>query len=87
VSGTPREKIAAAFRKCLLRPPANSELETLVELYENACESLGSHPDDAVALATNPLGVLPDNLNAIDAAAMTVVGNVLLNLDEMFMKR
>ena len=38
-------------------------------------------------LATVPLGKLPPDINAVDAAAMTVVGNVLLNLDEMFLKR
>jgi hypothetical protein len=44
---------------------------------------------DAAAkkLATEPLGMLPDGMSALDAAAMTVVANVLLNLDEMFLKR
>ena len=37
-------------------------------------------------LATVPLGKLPPDMNAVDAAAMTVVGNVLLNLDEMVLK-
>jgi len=32
-------------------------------------------------LATNPLGPLPEGLAAPEAAAWSVVGNVLLNLD------
>ena len=38
-------------------------------------------------MATDPLGPLPDGMKAEELAACTVVGNVLLNLDEMFMKR
>ena len=38
-------------------------------------------------LATDPLGALPEGTTAIDAAAFTVIGNVILNLDEMLMKR
>ena len=38
-------------------------------------------------LATIPLGPLPDGVDADVAAAWTVVGNVLLNLDETLAKR
>jgi len=48
---------------------------------------LAETPEEATKLATEPLGPLPDGLATFDAAAMTVVGNVLLNLDEMFLKR
>ena len=41
----------------------------------------------AAKLATDPLGPVPDGANVAELAAWTVVGNVLLNLDEMFMKR
>ena len=34
-----------------------------------------------------PLGPVPEGSDVVDLAAWTVVGNVLLNLDEMFMKR
>jgi hypothetical protein len=33
------------------------------------------------------LGELPSGVEAVEAAAMTVVANALLNLDEMFLKR
>jgi hypothetical protein len=38
-------------------------------------------------MATNPLGPAPSGSSVADLAAWTVVGNVLLNLDEMLMKR
>jgi len=38
-------------------------------------------------MATDPIGPAPKDLNVADLAALTVTGNVLLNLDEMMMKR
>jgi hypothetical protein len=40
-----------------------------------------------MAMATEPLGALPPNMKPAEAAAMTVVSSIILNLDEMFMKR
>ena len=81
------EQIAYAFRRCLLRPPHDKELKQLVELYNESHTRLAARAKAAEKLATIPLGKLPPNMNAIDAAAMTVVANVLLNLDEMVLKR
>ncbi|MFN5950833.1 MAG: hypothetical protein ACK43N_20245 [Pirellulaceae bacterium] len=38
-------------------------------------------------LATDPIGPLPGGLDPVDAAAMTAVANVILNLDEVLMTR
>ena len=81
------DQIAYAFRRCLLRPPHDAELQALVNLYHDSHARLAGRPADAMKLATVPLGELPAGIDAVDAAAMTVVGNVLLNLDEMFLKR
>ena len=80
-------QLAYAFRRCLLRSPSDHELRALRELYDDAHRQLNDQPDEAKRLATDPLGDLPQGLSPIDAAAMTVVGNVILNLDEMFLKR
>jgi len=85
--GTDDEKIARAFRKCLLRMPTDTELKALVKLYADSRSQLAAQPEEAQRLATDPLGPLPPGMAAPDAAAMTVVGNILLNLDEMFLKR
>jgi hypothetical protein len=37
-------------------------------------------------VATNPLGAAPAGSDIADLAAWTVVGNVLMNLDEFLMK-
>ena len=38
-------------------------------------------------MAPDPIGPLPTGSNPIELAAWTLVGNVLLNLDEVFLKR
>jgi len=80
-------RIAYAFRHCLQRSPHDAELQSLTNLYQDSHARLAGRPADATKLATVPLGELPAGIDAVDAAAMTVVGNVLLNLDEMFLKR
>jgi hypothetical protein len=80
-------RIKFAFRSCLLRPPRPVELEALIDLYHVSQAHLIGRQDDAVQLATAPLGKLPGGVESVEAAAMTVVCNALLNLDEMFLKR
>jgi hypothetical protein len=75
------------FRLCLARPPRPQELSRLTALYEKARAKFAASPKEAAQLATEPLGPLPPGMDAVDVAAWTVVGNVLLNLDEMFAKR
>jgi hypothetical protein len=81
------ERARYAFRVCLSRPPQDAELARLVRLYEQALERLRPHPDQARKLAADPLGPPPEGRDVAELAAWTVVGNVLLNLDEALMKR
>ena len=83
------------FRLVLTREPRPNEVERLVELYEKTRTQYMTQPGAAMAMATKPRGPLPEeilkhfagNTNEahIHLAAWTVVGNVLLNLDETFM--
>jgi hypothetical protein len=75
------------FRLCLARNPEDGELKQLVELFKQSQQRLSKDPDKARQLATIPLGPVPDGADVVELAAWTVVGNVLLNLDEMFLKR
>ncbi|MCZ6793310.1 MAG: DUF1553 domain-containing protein, partial [Planctomycetota bacterium] len=84
---TPREKARRGFRLCLARPPSDAELERLVRLFEAAYRRFAADADRARQMATEPLGPLPEGADVSELAAWTVVGNVLLNLDEMLMKR
>ncbi len=75
------------FRLVLGRQPSDAELSRLVALYDEALAGFEQAPEDAMAVATDPLGPLPDDLanQAPRLAAWTVVANVILNLDEAFM--
>jgi mono/diheme cytochrome c family protein len=86
-AATPAERAGRAFRICLSRPPHPEELERMVRLYEQTRNHMQAHANQARDLASNPLGPLPKSASPADLAAWTVVGNVLLNLDEMLMKR
>jgi hypothetical protein len=81
------DRITFGFRRCVMRSPTPEELAALVTLYADTIAELSSQPEEATRLATDPLGPLPAEMSAVEAASLTVVGNVLLNLDEMFLKR
>ncbi|MFP6694625.1 MAG: DUF1553 domain-containing protein, partial [Pirellulales bacterium] len=84
---TTPEKARFGFRNCLARPPADDELQEIVTLYEQVHDRLAENPDAANKIATMPIGPAPEGADVVELAAWSVVGNVLLNLDEMFMKR
>ena len=81
------EKIAFAVKLALVRPATDAEVKRLVKLFDESKAKFAKDPAKASQLATVPLGPLPMGTDAADAAAWTVVSSVLLNLDEMFMKR
>jgi hypothetical protein len=81
------QQIEYAFRCCLTRPPEQSEIDALTRLYNESRTHFETRPKAAKKMATRPLGDLPPEIDARDAASMTVVCNVVLNLDEMFLKR
>ncbi|MBX9579094.1 MAG: PSD1 and planctomycete cytochrome C domain-containing protein [Gemmataceae bacterium] len=80
-------KAAFALRTCLGRPPKDAEVDRVVKLYREARGKFADSPKKAKEFATAPLGPLPPELDPVEAAAWTAVANVLLNLDEMFLKR
>jgi hypothetical protein len=84
---TPEDRIRFGVRLCLARPATDAEVARLAKLYESARDEFAKDKDKATKLATEPLGPAPKGADVADLAAWTVVGNVLLNLDEMLMKR
>lgn len=86
VEGDLATKIEFGFRKCLIRPPSERETQTLLDLFLDAQSRYQSDPEKALLMATDPIGELPEGSNAAELAAWTIVGNTLLNLDEMFLK-
>ncbi len=85
--GDLQEQVRYGFRLCLSREPSHDEAARLASLFEQMETHYKSEPEAAKQLATKPLGELPEDLAPSTAAAWTVVANVLLNLDEMLMKR
>lgn len=86
-SADPTERIQYAFRHCLLREPSEAEVKRITELSRVVARQFEEQPQQAKQMATVPLGPLPDGGSDTEYATWTVVGNVILNLDEMFMKR
>jgi len=85
--GTLESRITFAFRTVLTRPPTEVEVARLRELYEQAHVAYAADKVKATAVATKPLGALGKDVDVVEAAAWTVIGNVLLNLDETLAKR
>ncbi|MEM7010565.1 MAG: DUF1553 domain-containing protein, partial [Verrucomicrobiota bacterium] len=79
--------VELGMRRCVSRHPSDAEIEKLVALHEKARARFAEQPDQAKLMAEDPIGPIPEDGDAVDLGAWTVVGNVLLNLDEMFMKR
>jgi len=76
------DRIAVGMQLALLRPARPNEITALTKLFDSRRAHYATHFDEAVQLATNPLGPLPAGQDAADLAALTAIGNVILNLDE-----
>lgn len=80
-------KVTYGFRLVLARLPYDLERERLIKLYLTVLADYQADMESAKDIATMPLGDLPEGMDMAEAAAWTVVGNVLLNLDETLAKR
>ena len=80
------KRIDFAFHTILARPATDLEKNRLSSLYESEFAHYEANPEEAVMMATDPLGPLEKG-DTVEAAAWTVVCNVILNLDEFLTKR
>ena len=85
--GSTAERVNYGFRLAAARSPEPFEQTRLVKLFEVVKAKYAENSEAATAIATMPLGPAPEGMDVVDLAAWTVVSNVLLNLDELFMKR
>lgn len=79
------EKLAAMFQWVLSRTPEERERATLGKLIESTREKFAKESEQAMKLATDPIGPLPAGADAAELATWTLVANILLNLDEFLM--
>lgn len=82
-TSTPTDAIQRMVWYCLIRPPTDEEMKRLIKLYYDARTEVAKNLSQANQVA----GPLPKDADPTTVAAMTLVANVLMNLDEMFMKR
>ena len=85
-SSDPRAIAEQGFRLVLIRKPRPNELDELVRLYNETKTHFEAHPDDAKTFATEPLQPPKPGTDFVELASWTTVANVLLNLDEVFLK-
>ena len=83
---TVENRIRFGLNLVLARPATPAQIAELKKLFESELAHYRDHEADAAKLATEPLGPLPDGLSSTEAAAWTVVANVLLNLDGVLTK-
>ena len=81
------EKAAYGFQLSLMRLPSPEETAALERLYGKLKSRYAGEPEQAMEMASNPIGPIPDDGDPAEYAIWTVVANALLNLDEMFLKR
>ncbi|MEE2780704.1 MAG: PSD1 and planctomycete cytochrome C domain-containing protein [Planctomycetota bacterium] len=78
-----QDRIAYLFRRCLVRPPRDDEMASIQNLYQAAMDHYRNHPEAASEMAGLSDGA---NTDAAVLASWTVIGNMLLNLDETLTK-
>ncbi len=84
---TAEAKVRYAWREVLIREPNPEEVKRITTLFETLRADFKLDESKAREMATVPIGPEPKGTPISDLAAWTVVGNVLLNLDELFLKR
>ncbi|MEM9347701.1 MAG: PSD1 and planctomycete cytochrome C domain-containing protein [Planctomycetota bacterium] len=80
------EKLHHGMWLALQREPSEIELDALREVYTQSLTDYRENLDAAKHTAVGPSPELPEGMDVAEAAAMTLVGNVLLNLDELINK-
>jgi hypothetical protein len=70
----------------LARPIDEASVSALVRMLVEQRELYRRDLAGALELSTNPIGPLPAGMEPSDGAALTVLGNVLLNLDGVLTK-
>ena len=83
---TNEERADYGFRLVLIRPPSEGEVQRLAAMYEVTRRHFENEAGEAKSLLESANVQVSMNQNPIELAAWTIVGNVLLNLDETVTK-
>ena len=74
------ERIRYAFKRCLAREPANSELQPLLQFLKHQKQQLPQFPEELNALV--PKSTDMDSARHVETAAWITLSRVMFNLDE-----
>jgi hypothetical protein len=85
--GSTEEKAQFGFRLCLARPPRKEELRRIIKFFQETREEYAQNVDASEEMTMDVSGRIPDQSDIFELSAWTAVANVLLNLDEVLMKR
>ncbi|QOV91094.1 DUF1553 domain-containing protein [Humisphaera borealis] len=78
---TPEARIRFGLELILQRPASAEQIKPLAKLYQSELSHFLQDADDAKKLSSDPIGPLPAGMTPAEAAAWTVIANVMLNLD------
>jgi hypothetical protein len=78
-------KLRRMFQLVLTRKPSHAETQSMLKLLQESREDLKDRADQAMKLATEPIGKIPPHITPQELASWVLVGNVLMNLDEFLM--
>ena len=80
-----RKRAALAFELCMIRKPKAEELDRIIKLYKGELAHYRQNVDAAKKIAGYNTGTA-NGAEPAELAAWTVVGNVIMNLDEFLTK-
>ena len=83
---TPEQRARWAIELCQSRPASDEQVKYVLELCRSELDHYRADAKAAEQMATDPLGPLPPGIDPQEAAAWTVVSNVLLSLDAVLTK-
>ena len=83
---TPRARISHGFRLATARSPRPDELEVLVETYSEHLAEYRSNPMEALKAVSVGDSKPDESIDVNELAAYTMIGNLILNLDETLTK-
>ncbi len=81
------ESISHGFRLCTSRKPRDKEIELLKNLYNEQLKKFKQNPKLAYNIFKNGKKPRDKSLNLYKTAALSMVANVMLNHDEVYMRR
>ncbi|MBX2920566.1 MAG: DUF1553 domain-containing protein [Chitinophagaceae bacterium] len=79
--GDPRQQISRGYEMVMYRPISNEKLEALMKLYNNALQEFTKDKDKACEMNGDDM-----RETSADKAALVLVANAMLNLDEVITK-